>query len=163
LFNRVTVIEKVAVLASYFLVTIVSKLSLHEIGFVLFSLSYIVDVGGGSYPPYAVNSFALYPISVFMVVFGIYGSAQVDADITQVLSYCIRYRIRSGLLLYPKLTSQIHNEYPIRINDKETKVIFAESIDISIQDRVELTSSLKSFVANILKPLFVEDRLVQKS
>jgi hypothetical protein len=45
------------------------------IGFVFFSLSYTVDVGGGSYPPYAANSFALFPISVFMVVFGIYGSA----------------------------------------------------------------------------------------
>lgn len=39
------------------------------------SLSYTVDVSVGSYPPYAANSFALFPISVFMVLFGLYGSA----------------------------------------------------------------------------------------
>ncbi|HKQ21783.1 MAG TPA: hypothetical protein VJS91_07070 [Nitrososphaeraceae archaeon] len=44
------------------------------IGFILFSLSYTVDVRTGSYPPYSANSFALFPISVYMVLFGIYGS-----------------------------------------------------------------------------------------
>ena len=45
------------------------------IGFIFFSLSYTVDVSAGSYPPYSANSFSLFPISVFMVLFGIYGSA----------------------------------------------------------------------------------------
>jgi len=45
------------------------------IGFIFFSLSYTIDVSQGTYPPYAANSFSLFPISVFMVLFGIYGSA----------------------------------------------------------------------------------------
>ena len=44
------------------------------IGFILFSLSYTVDVRAGSYPPYSANSFALFPVSGYMVLFGIYGS-----------------------------------------------------------------------------------------
>jgi hypothetical protein len=60
------------------------------IGFLFFSLSYTVDVGGGSYPPYAANSFSLFPISVFMVVFGIYGSGlSLSQDII------LRKRIKS--------------------------------------------------------------------
>ena len=61
----------------------------------------------------------------------------------------------------PSSTSQIHNEYSIKINDSETKVIFAESVDISIDDRIKLTNALKSFVSNILTGLFVEEKLVR--
>jgi hypothetical protein len=50
-------------------------LNMTAIGFIFFSLSYPIDVSQGTYPPYAANSFSLFPISVFMVLFGIYGSA----------------------------------------------------------------------------------------
>jgi hypothetical protein len=50
-------------------------LNMTAIGFIFFSLSYTIDVSQGTYPPYAANSFSLFPISVFMVLFGIYGSA----------------------------------------------------------------------------------------
>jgi hypothetical protein len=58
-------------------------LNMTAIGFIFFSLSYTVDVSMGSYPPYMANSFALFPISVFMILFGVYGSAlSLSQDIT---------------------------------------------------------------------------------
>ena len=102
-------------------------LNMTAIGFILFSLSYTIDASVGSFPPYAANSFSLFPISVFMVLFGIYGAGlSLSQDIM------LRKRIQSlargdQSLLSSIGTAQMENEVTRVVGNLKTIVDYEET------------------------------------
>ena len=97
------------------------------IGFILFSLSYTIDASVGSYPPYATNSFSLFPISVFMVLFGIYGAGlSLSQDI--VLRKHIQSLARGDQSLLSSIgTAQMENEVTRVVGNLKTVVDYEEA------------------------------------
>ncbi len=102
-------------------------LNMTAIGFILFSLSYTIDASVGSYPPYAANSFSLFPISVFMVLFGVYGAGlSLSQDI--VLRKRIQSLARGDQNLLSSIgTAQMENEVTRVVGNLKTIVDYEET------------------------------------
>jgi 5-methylcytosine-specific restriction endonuclease McrBC regulatory subunit McrC len=69
------------------------------------------------------------------------------SDISQVLDYCLVFKIKNALLLYPKIEKQIHNEYLIKNTDIRITV---ETIDLSFnrQQENENISKFRDIIMN---------------
>lgn len=71
----------------------------------------------------------------------------IRSDVSQVLDYCLVYKIKTGLLLYPKLTEIIDDSYQIKNTGIQIKV---ETINISSKDKEEFLHNLNSFKEYLL-------------
>ena len=127
-------------------------LNMTAIGFIFFSLSYTVDVSAGSYPPYSANSFSLFPISVLMVLFGIYGSAlSLSQDI--ILRKHVKLLARGDQSLLSSIgTAHMENEVVRSVGNLKTLVDDEES---KLKDRSGLETpmeddEIKDYVAEII-------------
>ena len=130
------------------------------IGFILFSLSYTVDVRGGSYPPYAANSFALFPISVYMILFGIYGSGlALSQDI--LLRKHIKSLARGDQGLLSSIgTAHMQNEVTRAVGEVMNVI---ENEEADLQQRSGLDTPMeKEDIENYLQQLIAEFRKYPK-
>jgi len=71
----------------------------------------------------------------------------IRTDISQVLDYCLAYGIRNGLLLYPKLGREIHDDHKIINTNIRIKV---ETLDISSKDNENFEKCLNQFRGTLL-------------
>jgi 5-methylcytosine-specific restriction enzyme subunit McrC len=74
------------------------------------------------------------------------------SDVSQVLDYCLVYKIKTGILLYPKLKDEILRTYGIKNTDIQVNLLV---INISSKNKIRFLGELESFkdsLIMIIKP-----------
>jgi hypothetical protein len=130
-------------------------LSMTAIGFIFFSISNTVDIRTGSYPPYAANSFALLPISVFLILFGIYSSAlSLSQDVS--LRKHVKSLARSDKNLLSSIgTGQLQNEIA-RVVGTLKGVIESEEAELKTKSGIDSSmqqEEIEDYLQQVVKEL----------
>jgi 5-methylcytosine-specific restriction enzyme subunit McrC len=72
------------------------------------------------------------------------------SDVSQVLDYCLIYKIKTGILLYPKLKDEISKSYSIKNTDIQVKV---QVINIKGKVVKEFIRSIEGFKDSLIATL----------